>query len=73
MATQPLKILKINKIYLICGIILVILGFIFLKYTPMEKSWENQVFAWNKMVLAPITLVLGYVLIGISIFKPSKK
>jgi hypothetical protein len=73
MERRSLKFLKINSIWLIAGIILLILGYSILQISGEGKTWEQQVFAWHKLTLAPIILISGYVSIGLSILIPAKK
>jgi hypothetical protein len=73
MAKQSLIILKINRKWFITGLILLILGYIILQINPHGTNWEQTVFAWYKLILAPALLVSGYLFIGISVFITSKK
>jgi hypothetical protein len=73
MAKQPLIILKINRKWFISGVILLLLGYIILQINRPETNWESAVFAWYKLILAPIILISGYFFIGLSLFIPSKK
>jgi len=73
MDKETLKNFKINYKWFLAGIILILLGYIILSINPVDQSYEKTVFAWHKLTLAPIILVIGYFSIGFSIFKPTKK
>ena len=74
MNIQSLKFLKLNIKWFIAGILLLILGYIFLGWTSVNApSFEERVYAWHKVTLAPILILSGYILIGISIMLRSKK
>jgi hypothetical protein len=75
MKTSMLSFLKLNIKWLAAGIIFLVLGYIILAWSPSgnNKSYIDTVFAWNKMTLAPIIILIGYVMIGLSIMRPSKK
>jgi len=74
MKAPLLNFLKLNVKWLVAGIVFLILGYIILAWSPAgTKSYVNTVYAWHKMTLAPIILLLGYVMIGLSIMRPSKK
>lgn len=73
MSDNSLKIHKINNKWLIAGIILLILGYTILSYTPHNSSYVKTVFAWNKLTLSPIVLFAGYLFLGLSIALPNKK
>lgn len=73
MKQQPLNFLKINTKWLLGGIFLLILGYVILQISPEGKTWEQTVFAWHKLTLAPLILITGYVVIGLSIFISAKK
>jgi len=69
-----LSFLKLNVKWLAAGIFFLVLGYIILAWSPTgNKSYIGTVFAWNKMTLAPIVILIGYVMIGLSIMRPSKK
>jgi len=69
-----LNYLKLNIKWLFAGIFLLILGYIILGWnSPDKKTYEETVFAWHKLTLAPIFLLTGYLFIGISIMIRSKK
>jgi len=70
---QSLNFLKLNTKWLIAGILLLLLGYIVLGWTSSHASFEERVFAWHKMTLAPILLLSGYIFIGVSIIVRSKK
>jgi hypothetical protein len=71
---QALNFLKLNSRWLTAGIILLILGYIILGWNSTgSKSFEAGVFAWHKLILAPVVLLLGYSMIGVSIMFPLKK
>jgi hypothetical protein len=74
MKGQSLNFLKMNIKWLLFGILLLLLGYIVLGWTPASAlSFEERIFAWHKLTLAPILLLSGYVLIGVSIMVRSKK
>jgi len=74
MKDKSLNYLKLNIRWLITGIFLLILGYVVLGWTPSgHKSYEETVFAWHKLTLAPIILLTGYVCIGLSIMIRTKK
>jgi hypothetical protein len=74
MKDHMLNYLKLNINWLIAGIFLLILGYIVLGWpASANKSYEETVFAWHKLTLAPIILIAGYVCIGVSIMIRSKK
>jgi hypothetical protein len=73
MTEQPLKILKLNIKWVLTGIIILILGYIILSINLETSSYENKVYAWHKMTLAPITIIAGYIILGLSIFKTNKQ
>ena len=64
---------KLNTKWLIPGILLIILGYIIMAWDIQGVSAGANVYAWNKLTLAPIILLLGYIVIGVSIMiKPGK-
>ncbi|HEY4786003.1 MAG TPA: DUF3098 domain-containing protein [Bacteroidales bacterium] len=68
-----LNYLNLNIKWLLAGIFLLILGYIILAWTPSgNKSYEETVFAWHKLTLAPIILLTGYVCMGVSIMIKGK-
>jgi hypothetical protein len=73
MKNETLKILKINYKWLIAGIFLVILGYLILSINTGNKPYEQTVFAWHKLTLAPIILIGGYFSIGFSILTSKEK
>ncbi len=73
MKHQPLNFLKIHIKWFLAGIFLLILGYVILQINLEGKTWEQTVFAWHKLTLAPVILIAGYVFIGLSIFIPAKK
>jgi len=73
MKGPSLNFLKLNVKWLVAGLFLLIFGYIILAWAPTGKSYEGTVFAWNKLTLAPIVLLLGYVMIGFSIMYQPKK
>lgn len=73
MKGQTLNFLKLNIRWLVVGIFLLLLGYIILAWTPVGKSYEDTVFAWHKLTLAPIVLLSGYFCIGLSIMIKAKK
>ena len=74
MNVQSLNFLKLNIKWFIAGILLLLLGYIVLGWTSVNaQSFEARVYAWNKVTLAPILLLSGYIVIGISIMVRSKK
>jgi len=50
------------------------LGYIILGWdnNPVPRSYEATVFAWHKITLAPIIILLGYAVIGLSIMHQKK-
>lgn len=68
-----LKFLKLNIRWLIVGVLLIILGYVIMAWNSTGTHAEDEVYAWHKLTLAPIILLLGYIVIGVSIFmKPGK-
>jgi hypothetical protein len=73
MKGQTLNFLKLNIRWLGLGIFLLILGYIILGWGASgNKSYEETVFAWHKLTLAPIILLIGYAMIGLSIMLREK-
>jgi len=73
MKGQTLNFLKLNIRWLGLGIFLLILGYIILGWSASgNKSYEETVFAWHKLTLAPIILLMGYAMIGLSIMLRKK-
>jgi len=66
---------KVNSKWLITGIILLLSGYAIMGWSAASAlPYEARVFAWHKLTLAPIILILGYVAIGLSIMlTPTKK
>ncbi|MDP4208717.1 MAG: hypothetical protein Q8928_07895 [Bacteroidota bacterium] len=61
MKNDSLNYLKLNVKGLSIGFFLLILGYTIL-------GWQSyNAFAWHKMVLAPILLVIGYAITGFSL------
>ncbi len=74
MKGQSLNFLKLNVRWLAVGVILLILGYVILGWNSASvKSYEETVFAWHKLFLAPVILLLGYSIIGLSVMLQSKK
>lgn len=74
MKSPVLNYLKLNIKWLVAGIFCLLLGYVILAWNPDgSKSYEETVFAWHKLTLAPIILLSGYVLIGISIMIRPKR
>ena len=74
MKKKSLNFLKLNIKWLIAGLFLLILGYLVLGWSPGgNKSYEETVFGWSKLVLAPIIILLGYTTIGFSIMLQAKK
>ena len=74
MKKELLNFLKINSRWLQSGIILLLLGYICLSWnTISSKQLSESIFAWNKLILAPILLFAGYALIGIAIMIEPEK
>ena len=74
MKEDMLKFHKLDIKWLSAGIILIILGFIILGWNNSGvKTYEQQVFAWHKLTLAPILLLAGYALTGFAIMKKTGK
>jgi hypothetical protein len=68
MKGPTLNFVKLNVRWLTAGIILVILGYILLGWNTDSSKLSNlSVFAWHKITLAPIMLLLGYLSIGIAV------
>jgi uncharacterized BrkB/YihY/UPF0761 family membrane protein len=72
MKKQQLKILKINYKWFIAGIFLLLLGYIILSLNGNAKTWDESIYAFHKITLAPILLIIGYVCVGCSIMLPRK-
>jgi hypothetical protein len=73
MKAQSLNFLKLNIKWLSSGIFLLILGYAVLGWNPsVNKSYEETVFAWHKLTLAPIILLIGYLMISLSIMLQEK-
>lgn len=68
-----LNFLKLNIRYLVVGLFLIILGYIIMAWDIPNVTGGANVYAWHKLTLAPIILVLGYITIGISIMVKSSK
>ena len=74
MKGQSLNFLKLNVRWLGVGLILLILGYVVLGWNSSSaKSYEETVFAWHKLFLAPVILLLGYLIIGLSLMLQAKK
>jgi hypothetical protein len=74
MKNPVLNYLKLNIKWLVAGIFFLLLGYVVLAWNPAgNKSYEETVFAWHKLTLAPIILLSGYVFIGISIMIRPKR
>jgi hypothetical protein len=68
MKAQTLKFLKINTVWFVIGIILIISGYVIMGWnTSQSATYEQRVFAWHKLTLAPIVLIMGYFSIFLSI------
>ncbi len=73
MKGQTLNYLKLNIRWLVLGIFFLILGYLILGWNASgNKSYEETVFAWHKLTLAPIILLMGYTMIGLSIMLRKK-
>lgn len=73
MKTTPLKFVKLNIRWLIAGILTVVLGYIVLGWdTAGAKMFDETSFAWHKLTIAPIILVLGYTFVGLSLMLRTK-
>jgi len=74
MKGQSLNFLKLNIKWLVVGLFLLILGYLVLGWNPGgNKSYDETVFAWYKLILAPVIILLGYSIIGLSIMLQAKK
>jgi uncharacterized membrane protein len=68
MKPSKLNFVKLNIKWLTIGILLLILGYTILGWsTASPKSNEEATFAWHKITLAPIIILLGYTSIGLAI------
>lgn len=74
MEENMLNFHKLNIRWLVAGIFLLILGYIILGWTPSGNlSYTEIVFSWHQLNLAPVIILSGYLLIGISIMVRTKK
>jgi len=74
MKVQTLNFLKLNTSWFAIGIILLILGYLILGWDNSESaSYEQSVFAWHKLFLAPFVILSGYTTIGISVMLRGNK
>lgn len=66
---------KRNYILIIASIVVLFIGFVLLSSTGNHTShyWDSAVFHPISMYVAPIVLMLGYILTGVSILIQSKQ
>lgn len=65
---------KVNAKWLIIGLILLLSGYTLMGWNVGSAlSYEAKVFASNKLTIAPIVLIMGYIAIGLSIMTVSRK
>ena len=68
MKGQTLNFLKLNPRWFAIGILLLILGYLILGWNKAGPGlYEQSVFAWHKLILAPLVILSGYTSIGISV------
>jgi hypothetical protein len=73
MTGTVLNFLKLNTRWLIIGVLLIILGYIIMAWDVPGALAETKAYAWHKLTLSPLVLLLGYIAIGVSIMiKPGK-
>ncbi len=65
---------KLNYIIMIAGVAVVAIGFMLMSGGGSEDptKWNPEVFSARRITLAPITVILGYVIIVIGIMKKDK-
>ncbi len=74
MKGKVLNYFKVNVKWLLVGIILILSGYVIMGWNQGGTlSYDARVFAFHKITLAPIILIMGYVVIGLSIMLPSKQ
>ena len=74
MRQKSLNFLKINRKWLLSGVITLTLGYITMGWNiPTNNQIGTNIFAWHKLTLAPILLITGFILIGISIMIEPEK
>ena len=66
---------KRNYILIIVSIVVLFIGFFLLSSTGNHTAdyWDSAVFDPISMYVAPVVLVLGYTLTGVSILIPAKQ
>jgi hypothetical protein len=65
---------KVNAKWLIIGLILLLSGYTLMGWNVGSAlPYEAKVFALNKLTIAPIVLIMGYIAIGLSIMTVSRK
>lgn len=65
---------KQNYIIMVAGLLVVILGFALMSGGGSEnpEEWNPDVFSGRRITLAPIMVILGYVIVVIGIMKKNK-
>ncbi len=67
---------KINYYLIIAGVCIIVMGFLVMATGfPLKEPHENSAFSFTKITLAPVLILLGYIVIMISIFykKPAER
>jgi hypothetical protein len=74
MKNETLNFPKLNIYWLLLGLFLIISGYVIMGWsTASTLPYEQRVFAWHKLTLAPLVLLTGYLSIVFSIMFRSKK
>lgn len=65
---------KQNYIIIGIGVLVVVLGFILMSGGGSEdpSKWNPEIFSFRRITLAPITVMLGYVIVVVGIMRKNK-
>ncbi|MFH2142306.1 MAG: DUF3098 domain-containing protein [Bacteroidota bacterium] len=75
MKNSSFAIGKKNYLYLAIGFLIIILGFVFMAGGKPETPsvFNPEVFSFTRITLAPILVVLGFIVVGFAIIKKPKE
>lgn len=63
---------KLNIKWFAAGIFLLILGYLLMGWTGAGNLYDEKIFSFRKLTVAPILLLIGYGFIGVSIMNRKK-
>ena len=64
----------VNYKFMLLGVLLLVVGFVLMAGGGSDdpNAFNEAIFSWRRIVLAPIVVLLGFGVVGYSIFKKPK-